>query len=349
MGSSTSLPPPYSAAGRAPAYTPFDPHGASSPPMPYQMGILPDPSGTSIDRLPAQPSSVDDFFAASAFDRVFVRLETEFAKLATEKAELQASKVEQSAKVASDEVKLGRIRAGLSTMQRNLNGQREVIQAEKTLLAAEEAKMARDRQVAATQYAAAANIQEGNEMMHGELVELARRLEVREKSLREKEEVLVSSSSAADQDASELPPGGLGLAANFPLTIEQDTLPGLHSEVPAVTTQTIPPMPFTGTHTLRRSPTVVHRVSYNNLALREEQAIFARIDAAHREAVQREAAEESITGNSPVKQADEETIDGAQLCELRHTSSERRDMQRGRSIRRLSGTLSLRDRALRLD
>jgi hypothetical protein len=98
-------------------------------------------------------------------------------------------------------------------------------------------------------------------------------------------------------------------------------------------------MPSTGSHTLRRSSTVVRRVSYNNLALWEQEGL-----AAHRD-----AAEESITGDSSVKQAYEETVDAAQLCELRHTSSERRDVQRGRSIRRVSGTLSVRDAALRLD
>jgi hypothetical protein len=161
---------------------------------------------------------------------------------------------------------------------------------------------------------------------------------MREQGLREKERALASSSSASNQDAARLPPRAL-LAANFPLTVEQDTLPGLHSEVPAITTQTTPRMPSTGSHTLRRTSIVFRRVSYNNLAFWEQEGLAA----------QRDAAEGSITGDSPSKQAEEKTTHGAQFCELRHTSSERRDMQRGRSIRRVSGTRTLRDWALRLD
>jgi hypothetical protein len=297
-------------------------------------------ASSSNTTLPAQPSAADDVFAPTEFDRVFLRLETEFAKLATDKAELQASKVEQDAKVAGDEVKLGRLREGLSTQTRHLHGVNQAIQADKALLAGEFAKVQREREVAAAQYAAAAKVQDENEAMKDVLVELARKLEVREKSVQEKEKALSSSSplsTATIKRTRELP--SRGLAANFPLTIEQDTLPGLHSGVPTVATQTTPRMPSTGSHTLRRSSTVVRRVSYNNLALWEQEGL-----AAHRD-----AAEESITGDSSVKQAYEETVDAAQLCELRHTSSERRDVQRGRSIRRVSGTLSVRDAALRLD
>jgi len=239
-------------------------------------------------------------------------------------------------------MRLDRARNGIIAKQRELDSQRREITAEKARLAEEKERVERDREVAAAQYPAAVKVQQGNEMMKVELVELARKLEMREQSLREKEMSLSSSSSSAGtiQGTRELPTRGL--AANFPLTVDQDTIPGLQSEAPIITSQTTFRMPSAGTRTLRRSSTVVHRTTYNNLALWEQEAIAA----------QRQAAEELISGESPSNATDDqadEIIDAAQICELHHTSSQRRDMQRGRSIRRVSGTFTLHERATYLD
>jgi len=336
-----ALPPPYSPAGRAPTYTRIDPRPVATPAT-YRPGLQSAPSGVVNNPIPANASSADDVFASTAFDRNFLRLQQDFGKLAAESAKFRAQKVEHAAKVASDEMRLDRVRNGIIAKQRELDGQRREITAEKVRLTGGQEKVQRDREIAAAQYAAAVKMQQGNELMKVELVELARELEEREKTLQEMKNALSSSLSSAvtTQRTRELP--SRGLAANFPLTIDQDTLPGLHSEVPTVTIQTTPRMPSAGTRTLRRSSTVVHRTTYNNLALWEQEAIAA----------QREASDELITSESPSNATDDQThenVDAAQICELRHTSSERRDMQRGRSIRCVSGTLSLRERAMYLD
>ena len=336
-----ALPPPYSPAGRAPTYTRIDSRPVPTPAT-YRLGLQSAPSGVVENPTSANASSADDVFPSTAFDRVFLRLQQDFGKLTTESAKFQAKKDEQATKVVSDEIRLDRGRNGIIAKQRKLDAQRREITAEKARLAGERERMERDREVAAVQYATAVKVQQGNEMMKVELVELARKLEMREQSLREKEKPLSPSSSPAAtiQRTRELPTRGL--AAKFPLTADQDTLPGFQSEVPTVTTQSTPRVPSAGTRTLRRSSTVVHRTTYNNLALWEQEGIAA----------QREAAEERITSESPSDTTDDqpdENIDPAQICELRHTSSERRDMQRGRSIRRVSGTLSLRERAMYLD
>ena len=360
----SALPPAYSVAGRAPIYTPIDPHRDRTPAFVSRMP----PHGTSDALLPTSSSSANEVIVQTEFDGLFSRLQQDFVKHAAETTKLETLKTEQAAKVASDEVKLGRIREGLFSQQRHLNVELENIKVEQARLAGDQAKVQREKEVAAAQYATAAKIQEGNEGMRSELMELARRLEVREKSLREKEKTLLEkekslsgtekegarrspspspSSTAALQHANNLPPSGL-LAANFPLTIEQDTLHGLHSEVPTVNTPTTPRMPSTGSHTLRRSSTVVRKVSYNNLTLWGERGLAAK-RAATEQWITNDDTAASITGDSPSKQSVDEPAHGAQFCELRHTSSERRDRQRGRSIRRVSGTMSLRDGALWLD
>jgi hypothetical protein len=157
-------------------------------------------------------------------------------------------------------------------------------------------------------------------------LKLAGKMEEREQALQEKEQAQSSSSTATANETRELPSGGL--AHNFPLTVELNTLPGLQSD----TTPTTPRMPSTGTQTLRRRSTVVHRTSLTNLALWQP----ATVDD------QGETTEHSITGDSPIQQDNDDTITDAEACQLRHTSSERRDRQRGRSIRRVSPVQGLR-------
>jgi hypothetical protein len=340
----SALPPAYSPAGRAPIYTPLDPHRGRTPTFVPAL-----PPHVSFDApkipLPARSSSAEDVIVQTEFDGLFTRLQQDFIKHAAEEARIMALKNEQVAHLAINEVIFAHVREELKSKQRTLTEKLQNIQVEQARLAGEQAKMERDREVAAAQYAAAVKVQEENELMKIALVELAKRLEEREKALREKEKAPPSSPSAAtarDANASGL------LAHNFPLTIEQDTLPGLHSGVLAIDTPTTPRMPSTGLQTLRRSSTVVHRVTYNNLALWEEQGIAAQRNAADNSNTG-EINDVSITGDSPSKQSVADSTRGAALCQLRHTSSERRDCERGRSIRRISGTMSLREGALWLD
>jgi hypothetical protein len=300
------------------------------------------PHGNSDAPLHTSSSSANEVIVQTEFDGLFSRLQHDFVKLAAEEAKVKALKDEQVAHLASNEVIFGRVREELKAKQRTLTVKLQNIQVEQALLTGEQAKVERDREVAAAQYAAAVKIQEENELMKVTLVELAKKLEEREKRLQELEK------AATDQHAGHQPSEGLGLAHNFPLTVEQDTLPGVHSGVHAVLTPTTPRMPSTGSHTLRRSSTVVRRVSYNNLALWEEQGLAAK-RAATEQWITGDDTQASITSESPSKESVADSTHGAQFCELRHTSSERRDRQRGRSIRRVSGTESLREGALWLD
>jgi hypothetical protein len=262
---------------------------------------------------------------------VFLRLQQGFARLGTETDKLQAMKNQAAAADADRGARLAlsaddamRNMRALAGERMALQVERLAVQAERASLAEEAAKDEREREVAAAQYAAAVKIQQDNELMKTELLKLAVRMEEREKALQERENAL--SSTFITQPTREQP--SRGLAHDFPLTVELNTVPGLHADA----TPTTPRMPSTGTQTLRRRSTVVHRTSLTNLA-RWQPAITDD---------QTETTEGSITGDSPVQHGDDETVNDAEACELRHTSSERRDRQRGRSIRRVSPVQSLR-------
>jgi hypothetical protein len=269
---------------------------------------------------------------------VFLRLQQGFARLGTETDKLQAMKNQAAAADADRGARLALSADDAMRDMRALAGERMALQADRVAFQAERARFAeeavgveRDREVVAAQYAAAVKIEQDNELMKTELLKLAEKLEERGKAVQEKEKAQLSSSSTATaQDTRELP--SRGLAHNSPLTVEQNTILGLHSGLHAIPNSTTPRMPSTGTQTLRRRSTVVHRTSLTDLRLWEP----ASFDD------QAETTEASITGDSPVQQADDETVNDAEACELRHTSSERRDRQRGRSIRRVSPVQSLR-------
>jgi hypothetical protein len=315
-------------AGRALAYALIDQHRVTTlaPGHPtLQAGPStnpPDASAFTANMVPA-PIRLED---------VFLRLQQGFARLGTETERLQAMKNQAAAADADRGARLALSADDAMRDMRALAGERMALQADRVAFQAERARFAeeavrveRDREVAAAQYAAAVKIQEDNRKLEADLLALAGKMEQREKALQEREKAL-SSSTAATQHTDEQP--SKGLAHDFPLTVELDTLPGLHSDA----TPTIPRMPSTATQTLRRRSTVVHRTSLTDLRLWKPASTGE----------QAETTGGSITGESPLQQSDDETVNDAEACQLRHTSSERRDRQRSRSIRRVSPVQSLR-------
>jgi hypothetical protein len=222
-------------------------------------------------------SAADDVFRPNMFDQVFFRLKNDFTKL------------------VADEAKLLKIREGCFSKARTLEAQRQLINAEKAHVAGLLIKAEREREVTAAQYAAAVELQEENVAKEAELMGLARKLKQCEKSLRDKEKSLrekeasLSSSSATGPHVRVLPP-----------SIEQDTLPGLPSEFPAVATEGTPRMPSPEGHILRRRGTVVHRTSFRDLSLSGCSPCPETADST----------QASMTGENPSKKIDE-TVDGA--------------------------------------
>jgi hypothetical protein len=330
-------PPAYTLTGRAPAYALIDQHRVATlaPGHPtLQAGPSTNPPNANTFTANMVPPQVN-------LEDVFLRLQQGFARLGTETDKLQAMKNQAAAADADRGARLAHSAEDAMINMRALAGQRMALQAdrvafqaEKTRLADEDVRVERDREVVAAQYAAALEIEKDNRKLESDLMQLAGKMEEREKALQdkaktlsEKEKAQSSSSSSTTAQPARDPPSR-GLAHNFPLTVELNTLPGIHSDA----TPTTPRMPSTGTQTLRRRSTVVHRTSLTDLRLWEP----ATVDDHG------EATENSITGKSPVQQADDETVNDAEACELRHTSSERRDRQRSRSIRRVSPVQSLR-------
>ena len=87
----SALPPAYSAAGRAPIYTPIDPHRGRTPAF---VPALP-PHGSSDAPnipLPARSSSAEDVIVQTEFDGFFTRLQQDFIKHAAEEAKIKALK-----------------------------------------------------------------------------------------------------------------------------------------------------------------------------------------------------------------------------------------------------------------
>jgi hypothetical protein len=322
-------PPAYSLAGRASAYALIDQHRVAT----LAPGHPTLQAGPSTGAPNANEFTANMVPAQIGLEHVFLRLQQGFARLGTETDKLQAMKNQAAATDAARSDRLALSTEGAMRNMKALAGERMALQAdrvafqaERARFAEEAAKVAREREVVAAQYAAAVKIEQDNELMNSELLKLAAKMEEREKALQEKEKSQSSSPTTTAQETRELP--SRGLAHNSPLSVKLNTLPGLHSDATPTTLR----MPSTGTQALRRRSTVVHRTSLTNLALWQP----AITDD------QAETTEGSITGDSPVQHGDDETVNDAEACELRHTSSERRDRQRGRSIRRVSPVQSLR-------
>lgn len=263
-------------------------------------------------------SSSDDVFGPMSTDQVYLRLKGDFAKLALE------------------EDRLRKIREGIFAKSRTLEAQRQELMAERLRLIEFRARVEQDRSVVAAQYAAAVAIQEDNEKKSAQLVTFANKLAACDQVVREREVAVLSS--VVEEHARNQPPRSTSAAGSF--SVHQDTIPGLHSAVPAVATNDGDRLPSTeATHTLRRRSTVVHRTSFRNLSFSGRTTATTELDVT----------DDSKTGDSPAKQSDAESASGAEFSNLRHTSSERRDRLRGRSVRRVLKSESLRDWEFSLD
>jgi len=332
------------------------------------------------------PSLEDDVFNSSTFDQVFLRLKDDFTKL------------------AADEVKLQKLRTDIFSKSRHLEAERTNQAAERLRLVEMGVKIDRNRQVVAGQYEAAVEMEKANEIKAAELQQLASSLRVWEEILLAREKMLPPSPTI--EHAHDDPASVATIAADYPLSIDQDTLPGLHSSIHAVAANDNKRYPSTEARTLRHRSGTVQRsssrmatntlqglqaskhtmpayehytfpglqasmhatpvneqnihpgsssaVAANNIpsspsskALtvrrqRSPSSVYSNYSNTHVD-LEGTIDDSTMTGDSPSKASEVETIiDPVELSGLRHTSSERRDRERGRSVRRMSKSENLR-------
>ena len=142
------MPPPYSMTDRPPHYAQLDSH-----------------RGPNI----ANSSSAGHVFAPAEFDRIFLRLQQEFARLRTETDKLQAMKNQAAEQDARDRDVPSRIRdqvilkAKVNQVERMaINSDRLQIVTDQARLAGEAAKVTSDREVVATKYETALEVEKDN-------------------------------------------------------------------------------------------------------------------------------------------------------------------------------------------